>query len=95
VTVGDGADAVAAFEQGGLDLVLMDLQTPVMDGLTATRRICELERRSGRVRTPVLVITANTLLGDVEASLKAGADRHLPNPLMPLVLLEAVAQALT
>jgi CheY-like chemotaxis protein len=93
VTALDGAMAVAAYRASTFDAVLMDLQMPVMDGLTATRLIREHEVETGRARTPVLVVTANTLARDVADSHAAGADRHIAKPVMPLALLEALAEA--
>src|SRR5690606_23563474 len=80
-TVEDGAQALAAFREGGFDLVLMDMQMPVMDGLTATAEIRAHERRTGAAATPVLVLSANAMSEHVEASLRAGADGHLTKPL--------------
>lgn len=87
----DGAQAVTAFQTGHFDVVLMDLQMPIMDGLTATRRIRDLERASGAPRTPVLAVTANTLSQHVEAARQAGVDRHLAKPITPDGLLAAMA----
>ncbi|MCR5877730.1 response regulator [Phenylobacterium sp. J367] len=92
VAAHDGAMAVEAFRASAFDAVLMDLQMPVMDGLTATRLIREHEQATGQARTPVLVVTANTLARDVEDSLSAGADRHIAKPVMPMALLSALAE---
>ena len=93
-TVEDGAQALAAFREGGFDLVLMDMQMPVMDGLTATAEIRAHERRTGAAATPVLVLSANAMSEHVEASLRAGADGHLTKPLSVAGLTKAVAAAL-
>jgi len=76
----DGADAVAACTRSRFDLILMDVQMPETDGLTATRRIRELESSNGR-RTPIVMLTANAMKGDQEESLAAGADGYLTKPL--------------
>ncbi|KQT58655.1 histidine kinase [Methylobacterium sp. Leaf456] len=79
--VGDGAKAVAALEAEGDDpyaLVLMDLQMPVMDGLTATRRIRALPGPMARV--PIVAMTANVLDEQVRELIEAGMDDHVGKP---------------
>ena len=89
--VENGALAVEAFAAQRFDLVLMDMQMPEMDGLTATARIRAREAELGAPRTPIVMLTANALDEHVQASLAAGADRHLSKPLRPMDLLNAVA----
>jgi CheY-like chemotaxis protein len=67
---------------------------PVMDGLTATRAIREIERSTGRARTPIVSLTANAMPEDVRRSLDAGSDAHLAKPVRPDTLIEAVNRAL-
>jgi signal transduction histidine kinase/CheY-like chemotaxis protein len=86
----DGAEALAAVQRESYDVVLMDVQMPVMDGLDATRRIRELEGRRGRV--PVLAVTASALPEQVAACRAAGMDGHLPKPIDRESLLAAVAR---
>ena len=74
----DGAEAVALCARGRFDLVLMDMQMPVMDGLQATARIRALDSPMRRV--PVIALTANALLGDRDRCLAAGMDDYLPKP---------------
>ncbi len=93
VSVENGAEALEAFRQGGFDLVLMDMQMPVMDGLTATAAIREHERATDAPRTPVLMLTANALQEHVEAGRAAGADGHLTKPLTVTALTEAIEAA--
>lgn len=93
--VDNGALAVEAYTNGSFDLVLMDVQMPVMDGLTATRAIREVERSTGRARTPIVSLTANAMPEDVRRSLDAGSDAHLAKPIRPDKLIEALNQALT
>jgi CheY-like chemotaxis protein len=69
----------------------MDLQMPVMDGLTAIREIRKYEGETERPRTPVLAVTANALSEHVSASRAAGADRHIAKPVTPEGLLEAIS----
>jgi signal transduction histidine kinase/NO-binding membrane sensor protein with MHYT domain/CheY-like chemotaxis protein len=91
VQVENGAEAVELFRQGSFDLVLMDMQMPVMDGLTATRAIRAEEAASGRARTPLVMLTANALPEHVAASQAAGADSHLAKPFNAVDLLTLVA----
>ncbi|VDC48595.1 ATP-binding protein [Brevundimonas mediterranea] len=94
VAVEDGRQAVEAFRKGGFDMVLMDMQMPVMDGLTATAAIRALETGENRVRTPIIMLTANALPDHVEAGRVAGADGHLSKPITLVGLLDGVAAAL-
>ena len=76
----DGQQALDAFASQHFDLVLMDMQMPVMDGLAATRAIRELEQQRGSVPTPIIMLTANAMPEHVQSSLDAGADAHLAKP---------------
>ena len=78
-TVGDGAAAVDACRLGTFDLVFMDMQMPVMDGLTATRRIRELDGPGAHV--PIVALTANAMPGQFELCLAAGMNAYLTKPL--------------
>lgn len=91
-SVENGAEAVAAYRAGGFDLVLMDMQMPVMDGLTATREIRACEQSQGLERTPVVMLTANAMPEHIAAGIAAGADRHLAKPFNAADLLELVRQ---
>jgi two-component system, sensor histidine kinase len=93
VTVDDGDAAVAAFRDGGFELVLMDMQMPVMDGLSATTAIRALEQDQGRPRTPIIMLTANALPEHMTASAAAGADSHLTKPITLHSLLDGIATA--
>jgi signal transduction histidine kinase/DNA-binding NarL/FixJ family response regulator len=86
----DGAEALAAVERDDYDVVLMDVQMPVMDGLEATRRIRALPGPKRRV--PVLAVTASALPEQVEACRAAGMDGHLAKPIDRESLLGAVAR---
>ena len=94
VSVEDGAQAVEACRAAAFDLVLMDMQMPVMDGLTATREIRLHEVEMGAPRTPVVMLTANALPEHIAAGTDAGADRHLAKPFSVDALL-AMVQELT
>ena len=88
VLVGDGRQAVAAFAREPFDLVLMDMQMPVMDGITATAGIRHLEG-DGR-HTPILALTANATGEDRRRCLDAGMDGFLTKPIRPQTLLDAI-----
>lgn len=90
-SVENGAEAVAAYRDGVYDLVLMDMQMPVMDGLTATREIRRHEMAHGLDRTPLVMLTANALPDHVASGVAAGADRHLAKPFNAAELLELVS----
>jgi CheY-like chemotaxis protein len=77
----NGAEAVTFFTSQVFDVVLMDIQMPVMDGNTATRTIREWERQHGHARTPVIALTASVLKDDQIRTLEAGCDLHLTKPL--------------
>ena len=72
------------------DLVLMDVQMPIMDGLTATRRIRAMSSESART-TPIVAMTANVLPEQIETCLAAGMDDHLGKPISAAKLLEAIS----
>ncbi len=86
----DGSEAVALFERESFDLVLMDVQMPELDGLSATRRIRQIEAGRGG-RTPVLMLTANAMKGDREICLDSGADGYLTKPIEVGQLMTAIA----
>ncbi len=90
--VENGAEALAAWRAGHFDLVLMDMQMPVMDGLSATRAIREAERRGGLARTPIYALTANAMAEHARASAEAGVDGHLTKPISAEALLHAVSE---
>ncbi|GAB6040280.1 PocR ligand-binding domain-containing protein [Endothiovibrio diazotrophicus] len=90
--VEDGKQALARVQAAPFDLVLMDMQMPVMDGYAATRAIRRWEREQGRRPLPILALTAYALEGDDRKSLEAGCDDHLTKPLSRRKLLESVAR---
>ncbi|MDY6924822.1 MAG: response regulator [Pseudomonadota bacterium] len=90
-SVEDGAQALQAIRDADYDLVLMDMQMPVMDGLTATREIRLHEAAMGLARTPVVMLTANALAEHIAAAEAAGADLHLAKPFDAAELLNLVA----
>ena len=81
VIVGDGQQAVAAFEAGDWDLILMDSQMPVMDGITATREIRRREAETERPVTPIIALTANAMKHQAESYLEAGMNAVVAKPI--------------
>ncbi|ACV64490.1 histidine kinase [Desulfofarcimen acetoxidans DSM 771] len=86
----NGQLAVEKFRAGKYDLVLMDMQMPVMDGYTATSIIRENEKANNLTRTPIIALTAYALKEDVLKSYDAGCTDHLTKPIKKSVLLEAI-----
>jgi CheY-like chemotaxis protein len=89
-TAANGQIAVDMFMRGSYDLVLMDIQMPVMDGYAATKAIRALEKEQGRSPVPILALTANALQSEVQRSLEAGCTAHLTKPIRKARLLEAI-----
>ncbi|RYE54556.1 MAG: response regulator, partial [Rhizobiaceae bacterium] len=89
---GTGAKACEMYRQGGYDLVLMDRQMPVMDGLSAVREIRGWEQTNGLPTTPIIALTASALKGDREACLAAGCTAFLTKPIKQDVLLRAIRE---
>jgi len=87
-----GAIACTMFATGVYDLVLMDRQMPVMDGLTATRKIRAWEQENHRNPVPILALTASALRGDREMCLAAGCTAFLTKPIRQEVLLSAILE---
>ena len=83
-----GASAVECCAVESFDLILMDLQMPVMDGLSATRHIRQQEL--GKKRTPIMALTANALAGQLEQCLAADMDGLITKPLQDVRLREAL-----
>lgn len=76
--VSNGVEAVEAARRGGIDLILMDVNMPVLDGLEATRRI--REAKGPERGLPIVALTANAIEGDQQVCLDAGMDHYLPKP---------------
>jgi len=91
----DGAAAIDAWRSGRFDLILMDIQMPIMDGVEATQIIRAEEQRSGLARIPILALTANAMTFQVEQYLQAGMDGHISKPIELQRLYSAIEQALS
>jgi CheY-like chemotaxis protein len=88
-SVSNGREALQALEQGRFDVVLMDVQMPVMDGWMATQAIRERERGT-REHIPILALTAHAMKHDQEQCLAAGMDAYLSKPFQPAELYRVV-----
>jgi len=92
--VPDGKEAVEAWRTGAYDLILMDIQMPVMDGITAARTIRDAEKAASRRRTPIVALTANALTHQVEEYLAVGMDAHVAKPIEIAKLYDAISAVL-
>jgi two-component system sensor histidine kinase/response regulator len=91
----NGAEAVEAYRAagpGGFDVVLMDMQMPVMDGYAATREVRRLEEAQGWSHTPVVALTAYALAEETSQAIDAGCDDYLTKPIKKATLLDALAR---
>jgi len=88
----NGAIAVAKFKARGFDLVLMDMQMPIVDGYAATRAIKQWEKETGRPPTPIIALTAFALREEIQKSLDAGCTAHLTKPIKKATLLNAIQE---
>jgi CheY-like chemotaxis protein len=89
-TASNGAAAVEKFQSAEYDIVLMDIQMPVMDGYTATRMIRAWEAQHRRRHTPILALTAYAFQEQQQQSFSAGCNAHLVKPVRQPELLEAI-----
>ena len=94
VSVENGQQAVDAARAQPFAAILMDIQMPVMDGLTATREIRRIERESSRSAAPVIIVSASCEPEHVEAGRAAGAQRHLGKPVTAQTLIEVLNDVL-
>jgi two-component system sensor histidine kinase/response regulator len=89
VMAANGKEAVELYQQESPDLILMDIQIPVMGGEEATANIRALERATG-AHTPIIALTANAMKGDREHFLRFGMDDHVTKPIRPSELYAAI-----
>jgi CheY-like chemotaxis protein len=93
-TATNGEEALTRWAEATFDLILMDMQMPVMDGISAVRALRAREQASGRARTPIIMLTANASPEHVRAGAAAGADGHLTKPINPVSLFSSIDAAL-
>lgn len=92
--VENGAEAVTAWRDGSFDLILMDVNMPVMGGMDAVAAIRETEAGTGRAPCPIIALTANAMTHQVEEYLKSGVDGHVAKPVRRECLAHCMAQLL-
>jgi signal transduction histidine kinase len=93
VIVDNGEAAIDAWETGEWDVVLMDVQMPVLDGVAATTEIRRREKALGRRRTPIIALTANAMAHQTSQYLEAGMDGHVAKPIAASALFQALISA--
>ena len=90
----NGKEALDKFGTSKYDVILMDIQMPVMDGILATKKIREIEASTNQ-HTPIIAITANALAGDKENCLAAGMNDYISKPFQPEILVQKMKNLLT
>ncbi|KAI9835450.1 MAG: hypothetical protein M1819_002368 [Sarea resinae] len=88
--VGNGLDAFEAVKKKRYDVILMDVQMPIMGGFEATAKIREYERDHGLMRSPIIALTAHAMLGDREKCIQAQMDEYLSKPLKQNQLIQTI-----
>lgn len=92
--VANGREAIAAWEGGGFDLILMDVEMPVLDGLEAAREIRRREAGTPRTRVPIIALSAETSSEGMRSAIDAGMDRFLTKPISIDLLAACIVEAL-
>ncbi len=90
----NGQIGLEKFKTGNFDIVLMDMQMPVMDGSTATREIRKWEKENNRIPAKVIALTANAFKEEEMRSMDAGCDLHVTKPISKATLLDVIAKLL-
>ncbi|VUC27140.1 unnamed protein product [Clonostachys rosea] len=93
--VGNGWEAVEAIKERKFDVILMDVQMPIMGGFEATAKIREYERGMGTHRTPIIALTAHAMMGDREKCIQAQMDEYLSKPLQQNQLIQTILKCAT
>jgi CheY-like chemotaxis protein len=88
-TASNGKEALDMFGVNSYDLILMDIQMPIMNGLIAAEKIRALESTTN-THVPIIAITANAMIGDKEKCLSVGIDDYISKPFQPIVLIEKI-----
>ncbi len=92
-TASNGKEAIEKFRPSKYDLILMDIQMPVMNGLVAAEKIREMEAGT-ESHVPIIAITANAMLGDRERCISAGIDDYISKPYQPALLIDKIRNIL-
>lgn len=93
--VENGKLAVEAWQNDNFDVILMDVQMPIMSGPEASFEIRRLEKEMGRTRTPIIALTANAMTHHVQECIRSGMDAHVSKPIRPDLLFAAIDETLT
>lgn len=93
--VSNGQEALEAVKKRRYDVILMDVQMPVMGGFEATAKIREYERENGLSRTPIIALTAHAMLGDREKCIEAQMDEYLSKPLKQNQMIQTILKCAT
>ncbi|KAI9794520.1 MAG: histidine kinase osmosensor [Candelina submexicana] len=93
--VNNGLEALEAIKLKRYDVILMDVQMPIMGGFEATANIREYERDAGETRTPIIALTAHAMLGDREKCIQAQMDEYLSKPLKANVMIQTILKCAT
>lgn len=88
--VENGAEAVEQVKKGNVDLLIMDIQMPVMSGLDATKAIRSWEKEEKRRPVPIIGLSANAMAGDAEKALRVGMNDYLTKPIIPHQLYDRI-----
>lgn len=95
IIANNGLEGVEAFKSQKFDIVFMDIQMPIMDGLEATKLIRDIERRSGGDKTPIIALSANAGKNHIEVAMNSGADDYLTKPIDFMRLCEKLSEYLS
>ena len=93
--VNNGLEALEAIKKKRYDVILMDVQMPIMGGFEATAKIREYEREEGLVRSPIIALTAHAMLGDREKCIQAQMDEYLSKPLKQNQMMQTILKCAT
>jgi CheY-like chemotaxis protein len=92
-TASNGKEALDKFGITSFDLILMDIQMPVMSGLVAAEKIRALESTTN-THVPIIAITANAMIGDKEKCLSVGIDDYISKPFQPAALIDKIKKTI-
>ena len=91
-TADNGKEAVEVFKESHYDIIFMDIQMPVMNGVVATKEIIKYEKLNKLTHTPIVAVTTNTLKGDRELYLESGMDEYIAKPISTKKFISVVKQ---
>ncbi|MBP7497564.1 MAG: response regulator [Bacteroidales bacterium] len=94
VTAVDGKDAIDKFCSNNFDIIMMDVQLPIMDGIEATRKIRQIEKDNNKVKSVIIAMTANCMRDVIDQCLEAGMDTYIKKPVKPVELEKQLREIL-